>query len=144
MSIADNSPPTQPHTADRLAPTHPGARQAAARAPGGGPTGPIGRPLSWNMSLPTSAAPWRTGFIGPRGGASTPHTASGARSRRALQQRLQWASAPETRQFLQSVLDVLQAHKDEALTYAQYVLEYEQLPYVENGRRSRAAVPSAT
>jgi hypothetical protein len=44
-------------------------------------------------------------------------------------QRLQWSSNLDNRQFLQSVLDTLRATQQEALTYAQHVIDYEHLPY---------------
>ena len=46
-----------------------------------------------------------------------------------VQRRLEWASTPDTREFLQGILDLLKSHQDEAMMYAQSVLDYEALPY---------------
>lgn len=78
-----------------------------------------------------------------RDGAQTPQAVCDAVSQ-TVQRRLEWSSDLTTRQFLQSVLDLLQAHKGEALAYAASVLAYEKLPYAERqqikGRRALAFV----
>ena len=61
-----------------------------------------------------------------------------------MQRRLECASSPDTRQFLLDALATLRTYQDEALAYAQSVIDYEALPYAERqrikGRRALAFV----
>ena len=68
-----------------------------------------------------------------RTGATTPaeicHQVS-----QTVQRRLEWASPPETQQFLQAVLEALHLDPAGTLAYAASVLAYEQLPYKKRQR----------
>ena len=150
MSIADRLPQKQPRSPDLLDPgPDPGPAadplQAAARAPGAGPIGPILDTRALLEHIPAHRRSTVANWFHYAARAGTP-TAHGVCSQvwQGIQQRLQWASTPETRQFLQGVLDVLQAHQTEALAYAQHMISYEQLPYAERqkikGRRALSFV----
>ena len=92
------------------------------------PPGPD--PRAWLEHLPapkrSSVANWFHYAV--RNGASTPPAVCSA-VWQTVQQRLQWSSELPTRQFLQGVLDTLRATQQDALTYAQHVIDYERLPY---------------
>jgi hypothetical protein len=110
-------------------------RQPASPGSTPGPTGPAPDPRALLAHVPAHRrSPLANWFhFSARSGATTPHAVcSGVWQ--TVQRRLQWASTPETRQFLQSVLDMLQTHQAEALAYAQHVLTYEALPYEQRQR----------
>jgi hypothetical protein len=68
-----------------------------------------------------------------RHGAQTPRAVCSA-VWQTIQRRLEWASTPENRQFLQGCLDTLRADQAGTLAYAQSVLAYEALPYEQRQR----------
>ena len=89
-------------------------------------------PRAWLAQFPdqrrSTIATWFHGAV--RTGAQTPHAVCSA-VWQTVQRRLQGASELASRQFLQGVLDILQRTPQEALAYAQSVLDYERLPYHE-------------
>lgn len=92
--------------------------------------GPRQNPRAWLDHFPperrSTIANWF--HHGVRNGARTPQAVCSA-VWQTVQQRLHWSSDLANRQFLQGALDTLRATQQEALAYAQSVLEYERLPY---------------